>query len=82
MIEAIIYKFVLTAFVVVFLFGIDLTFMVAAVIFGNVFQLLDLITCGRVSSDWYDKLVNMSFQAVFGMDTNDIEGFRKARAIS
>ena len=64
------------------LFALDLTFLVTALIIGIVINLLDLFTGGYVSSDWYDEFVNMSFQAVFGMSTNDIEAFRKARAIT
>ena len=56
--------------------------MILALTLGTFIHLLHFITCGYVKSDWYDKLVDMCFEAMFEMNSNDVEGFRKARAIS
>ena len=56
--------------------------MVSSLILGTFIIILNFVTCGRVQTDWYDDLMNKQFMVLFGMKTNDVEGFRRARSIN
>ena len=74
-------KIVLTALIIVFLFMMDVVFMLSALVIGTIVKLLKFVTCGRVTME-YEELENNCFKFLFDMTKNDIEGFRKSRGIS
>jgi hypothetical protein len=71
-----------TPLIVVFLFTMDLAFMIVALAIGIIVLFLSSISRGRVSTDLYDYYENKCFYLLFGMTKNDVEGFRKSRGIS
>ena len=48
-------KIVLTVFIVLLLFIMDIVFMVVGLVFGTIIQILNLITCEYVSTELYDR---------------------------
>ena len=75
-------KVVLTFLILVYLMILDIDFMVLNLIVGTLCLILSWATCGYVQTSWVENLINRQFEALFGMKTNDVEGFRRARSIN
>ena len=75
-------KIVLTSLILVYLMVLDIDFMVLSLIFGTLCLILSWVTCGYVETSPVENLINRQFKALFGMNTNDVEGFRRARSIN